>query len=677
MKYFYLLGLIAVLSFAACSDNNEELNEIVLGHQSAVFVGESVDVPSTGGSVNVTIDWNNTEWEIEYESNDNSFISSLSANVGGKAIGEGQTIVTIQCAANTTGEKRSQSINLISKATGNQVSLTLNQLADGIDVKLYRRLYVSPSDSQEKPDGSLEKPFKKISDAALKVEAGDTVLIAGGTYFEENITPITSGTAEAMIVFKPLSDNDKVTIKHPGKQFTTDGTPVFNLYQRSYIWVEGFTFKSYYYSGWTFEMKEANHCVVINNHFEDIGNDKIVNTGISLIRLYNSSDNVICNNYFKATYGDGVGMGRESNNNLLANNTFIEFKGKARGWAGEGSSFTTNITLGDEMEFDSNNLIAFNYSTKGRSLFWADRNGSDNIILRNLGYDAGTFIFDESRCKRNIIQENIGYKINGPAFETARYETGYNEDERLINNIAYKASIGFFMSKSWRAVVRNNIAYLCKDYSFSFDETAAACGPHIFEYNLWGTTQNNGNNCLNYLNQKKPASYLVEQQGGINGPTGDPMFANPDNGDFTLKSGSPAIGAGKLGQDLGAFAVYPPTSYGWNEEWKLSKGVCVSFSKPVTDCVALGQHIVFVKLSSPSSKAISVKVKAVAGDARPCIDYTMVDEISFAPGEVSKAILVNVVDNGFDDNQLLCLQITQVNGAQIGPRNIHAIRIER
>ena len=47
MKYFYLLGLIAVLSFAACSDNNEELNEIVLGHQSAVFVGESVDVPST------------------------------------------------------------------------------------------------------------------------------------------------------------------------------------------------------------------------------------------------------------------------------------------------------------------------------------------------------------------------------------------------------------------------------------------------------------------------------------------------------------------------------------------------------------------------------------------------------------------------------------------------------
>ena len=38
MKYFYLLGLIAVLSFAACSDNNEELNEIVLGHQSAVSV---------------------------------------------------------------------------------------------------------------------------------------------------------------------------------------------------------------------------------------------------------------------------------------------------------------------------------------------------------------------------------------------------------------------------------------------------------------------------------------------------------------------------------------------------------------------------------------------------------------------------------------------------------------
>lgn len=140
-----------------------------------------------------------------------------------------------------------------------------------------------------------------------------------------------------MIVFKPASKADEVIIKHPGIEFTKDGTPVFNLNQRSYIWVEGFTFKSYYYAGFTFEMKEANHCVVFDNHFEDIGNDQIVNNGISLIRLYNASDNVICNNFFKDIYGDGVSMGRISKNNLICDNTFDTFKGKARGWAGEGS----------------------------------------------------------------------------------------------------------------------------------------------------------------------------------------------------------------------------------------------------------------------------------------------------------------------------------------------------
>ena len=88
---------------------------------------------------------------------------------------------------------------------------------------------------------------------------------------------------------------------------------------------------------------------------------------------------MICNNFFKDIYGDGVSMGRISKNNLICDNTFDTFKGKARGWAGEGSSYTTNITLGDEMEY-ADNLIAFNTSTKGKPFVWFDRNGSDNIV---------------------------------------------------------------------------------------------------------------------------------------------------------------------------------------------------------------------------------------------------------------------------------------------------------
>ncbi|CAG9929755.1 right-handed parallel beta-helix repeat-containing protein [Bacteroides ovatus] len=680
MKHLFLffIGLVvAALSCISCSDDDNEFDSLVAGYQSAIFSSDSITVASTGGTIPVLVEWNNTEWFVEYEVNEKSFIERISNNAGGKTEGDGVYILYIQCVPNMTQLERNQTIYLTSKATGERIPLVLTQLSYQLELQSYRCLYVAPpAEVEVAPDGSEKRPFRSIAAAAQIATAGDTVFVKAGTYVEENITP-TSGRADAMIVFKPVSDNAEVIIRHPGQEFTKDGTPVFNLNQRSYIWVEGFTFKSYYYAGFTFEMKEANHCVVFNNHFEDIGNDQIVNNGISLIRLYNASDNVICNNFFKNIYGDGVSMGRESKNNLVADNTFEEFKGKARGWAGEGSSFTTNITLGDEQEYDSNNLIAFNLSHKGKALVWFDRNGSDNIVLRNLGHDAGAFIFNESRCKRNLIQENIGYNISGVAYETARYNTGYTEDQRMVNNIAYKSGTGFFMSKSWRTDMRNNIAYLCKNFSVEFDETAKECGPHNFENNLWGITEKNGENCLKYLGESHLGSYLVEQEGGTNGPTGDPQFKNPDNGDFTFVEGSPAIGSGKLGLDLGPFAVYPPTEYGWNENRKLSKGISVNFAKPVSNCVSLGQHIVNVKLSSISQVNVTVKVEALAGDARPNTDYTMIQEVTFVPGEISKDLFITVNDSEAEDDQLLCLRLTGVNIGKVGPRSLHAIRIMR
>ena len=56
--------------------------------------------------------------------------------------------------------------------------------------------------------------------AASKVQAGDTVLVMGGIYVEENVIPANSGTEKAMIVFKPASKADEVIIKHPGIEFT-------------------------------------------------------------------------------------------------------------------------------------------------------------------------------------------------------------------------------------------------------------------------------------------------------------------------------------------------------------------------------------------------------------------------------------------------------------------------
>ena len=91
----------------------------------------------------------------------------------------------------------------------------------------------------------------------------------------------------------------------------------------------------------------------------------------------------------------------------------------------------------------------------------------------------------------------------------------------------------------------------------------------------------------------------------------------------------------------------------------------------------MGQHIVNVKLSSISQVNVTVKVEALAGDARPNTDYTMIQEVTFVPGEISKDLFITVNDSEAEDDQLLCLRLTGVNIGKVGPRSLHAIRIMR
>lgn len=58
-------------------------------------------------------------------------------------------------------------------------------------------------------DGSKEKPFKKINDAALIAQAGDTVVVAPGIY-REWVKPINAGTKESPITYVSSSPRGAV-----------------------------------------------------------------------------------------------------------------------------------------------------------------------------------------------------------------------------------------------------------------------------------------------------------------------------------------------------------------------------------------------------------------------------------------------------------------------------------
>ena len=146
-----------------------------------------------------------------------------------------------------------------------------------------RFLYVSTTGNDFSGNGSYDNPYRTIKKAADEVTPGTTVLIRPGIYVEEDIRPKISGTEDAMIVFRPESNSGEVIIKHNDTFTGSTVTPavkaqwlqdtgwteeqtqhygnadieysiasrknqltdVFNLFQRDYIWIEGFVFEDY------------------------------------------------------------------------------------------------------------------------------------------------------------------------------------------------------------------------------------------------------------------------------------------------------------------------------------------------------------------------------------------------------------------------------------------------
>lgn len=551
--------------------------------------------------------------------------------------------------------------------------LTLLLVCFGINISWATNYHVSP-DGNDTANGSVDAPFKTISKAASMVVAGDTVFVAEGTYIERDITPKSSGIESAMIVFKAIPGTTGVIVKHPGTSIDDD-TPVFQLTNRSFIWIEGFHFKDFQFGRACIFISSGQGNVVINNRFENLGNKEVGKwNGNQMVGLFNSSKNVVCNNFFRNITGDGINVNSQrSVNNLIINNTFIDFKGKLRSWGGQ-YLFSRAIDVQDMS--NGNNVIAFNDAENVVHHIWLDRDGSSNVVLRNFGRKGSGLVFNESRCANNIIQENIsiGMKVG---YMTAYYETtGWTFDPRWVNNIAYKNETGFSIHKSWRDEFRNNIAYNNSSYNLKFTSEALSNGPHVFRNNLWYS-----DNKTNSIEFKGRAVSVPEFQAGVDEKEGlsvNPMFASllADSEDFNLQDGSPAKGAADYGLDIGAYAVYPKTEYGWNPNLQTT-GVQVYFDQ-VTAKADRGSAVqVLLKLSKTSQLATSIDLVPVAGDAITGEDFELVNNtVTFQPGETSKTVSINLNGRSLHD-ELIAFRLENAVNALPGARNLFVLIIKK
>ncbi len=631
-----------------------------------------------------------------------------------------------------------------------------------------RLIYVAETGNDFSGNGTSDSPYRSIKKAAAEATPGTKVLIRPGTYIEDDIRPGVSGREDAMITFRPekASDVGKVIIKHrdvfdgssitpavkdqwlrdmgwnegmighydnAGIEYSIAGqknelTDVFNLYQRDYIWIEGFVFRDYKYARNTININGTGN-VIINNRFENLGcvystpwhwaADGVFRGDVTM--PVSGKLNVVRNNYFQNIYGETLCYDGGSQDNIITENTFIGAIGKNSGAAGSESS-----TLGGRFENNYRNAFAFNYSggSVNGGTIWLDVCVRDFTAVRNVAHNTAYFMFNESGCERNWAYENIIYNkpldANGrmpasPEFFTdfpaqriesglftAFWDTGSTWDARWVNNVAYNLKQGICLDRSWRDVVRNNIAYEdeysmynpAETYGIMVKETSVngyhpwhgidlkGGGPQIYRNNLWYSTRKR--DFVRYMEAKQPGITVDAFNAQINSKTElgkDPMFENAPAGDFRLKPGSPAIGTGDNGVDRGAYAVYPKTDVGCNTNRGLTEDINVSFTQLNSLVKPDETAELELKLNKPASGTLDFEVVPVAGDARIDKDFAFLDnpKVSFSAGEQSKTVRVKIIE-GYDLDQLLGLRIQPAGSTPleaVGARNLHLIRIKR
>lgn len=405
--------------------------------------------------------------------------------------------------------------------------------------------------------------------------------------------------------------------------------------------------------------------------------------GNHVVGLFNSSNNVVCNNYFENIYGDGVGINsQKSQQNLVCQNTFKTFKGKLRSWGG---SYLYSRAIDVQDMSDGNNVVAFNHAEDVYHHIWLDRDGSNNVILRNYGRDGSGNVFNESRCKKNLIQENISVGMTS-GYMTAYYtSTGWTEKARWIGNVAYKNTVGFTIHKSKQDEFRNNITYNNTKYNLIYTDAARNNGPHVFKNNLWytaGKSQSIQFGGIPSATESGGSTYPgsditvaafqnnVSESGGL---SVNPLFYGSD--DFRLKSNSPAKNAGDNGQDLGVYAYYPGTSTGWNADAE-SADTIIYFDQLISAAERGKTVSLTVKLNRASAYQVKASVKPIAGDAEKDTDFTLSGSyLIFKPGETSKTVKVTT-KGYFDYDELVAFRIQDVVNASASGRNLRVLRVK-
>lgn len=240
--------------------------------------------------------------------------------------------------------------------------------------------YVSPTGNDNNP-GTVERPWRTITQANRTLRPGDTVFIREGEYRGQRIEPVNSGTAGNYITYSAFGDDTPVITEPPRAPPWNNLRIAILLVNRDYIRITGLTVDG-------------------QGHF--------LNSNIDRWAFLRSADNnIIEDSTFRRARGFHGVLLIDSNRNQILGNDMDEVGEYDRG-AGE----LVALNCSDNNLVQGNNL-----SRGGHDLLVS--NGNMNILRQNVlnnrwgpnqGYRAVTLSSNRRFCDRavgyNVLERN-------------------------------------------------------------------------------------------------------------------------------------------------------------------------------------------------------------------------------------------------------------------------------
>lgn len=366
---------------------------------------------------------------------------------------------------------------------------------------------ISGNDSNS---GTKESPWKTIQHASVSVTAGSIVYVRSGTY-REHVTIKRSGTPKKKITFKAI----------PRRSVNMNGFEI----NGSYVRIEGFNIESNEKFNIGVNIKGGNYVEVVDNYISECK-----------IGIFSRSRNSISSHLYitnNKMYRCNMGIWLFANDSLIENNEverLVQSYGKDADYArffGNKNVWRDNLFHGTfKNEIGNSHTDCFQFYDEHRVY-------THNTIIENnkcLGYFAQGMMLesdtypDKTYLSDLIVRNNIF--AHGQAWAIAAGKAVGWPNTIVVNNVfAYIdiMGVGIRGYKAKGGVVKNNIFYYCGNQPTAY-------------FSSHGAEINGGHNIIFNSGRSPGFKDLVNV---------DPKFVDPENNNFRLQPGSPAIDAGE------------------------------------------------------------------------------------------------------------------------------------